>query len=199
VGRQRCRVATGSRPAEASLWAVAVMAVGVPRRAFLRRKKAPQARCEWCTLRAARRRATVTRCAPGRTRRDRTVPPAILCWGHSPSQRQQGVTRGHRCMSVPISLRMTTAVPSAMPSMVVRATPARRESGVRASHRGSAVFVCRWALGGQGWPALVSPQVCRGAVLCGSHGVICGWSKADHSTAWRQAHRGAARQGPCSA
>ena len=64
-------------------------------------------------------------------------------------------------MSVPISLRMTKAVPSAMPSMVVRATPARRERGVRASQRGSWGFVLAggpW--GGQG---AAFPEIAKGA------------------------------------
>src|SRR5439155_1937634 len=83
----------------ASLDAVAVMALGVPRRAFSRRKKAPKALWEWCKVRAARRRATVTRCAPGRTRRDSTLPPEILCWGHNPRQLQKCFTLGHRVLS----------------------------------------------------------------------------------------------------
>ncbi len=99
-------------------------AVGVPSRACIRRKQAPRALWAWCTLRAASRRATVTRGAPGRTRRDSTVPPEIVCGGHRPSQLQTCCTRGHRGMSVPISLRRTTAVPSAIPSMVVTSTPA---------------------------------------------------------------------------
>src|SRR5215471_8456963 len=70
------------------------MALGVPRRAFIRRKKAPKALCEWCKLRAARRRGTVTRWAPGRTRRDSTLPPEIVCWGPSPSQLQECFTLG---------------------------------------------------------------------------------------------------------
>ena len=49
----------------ASVCAVAVMALGVPRRACIRRKKAPQALCAWCTLRAARR----TRAHPPRQHR----------------------------------------------------------------------------------------------------------------------------------
>src|SRR5207244_11230760 len=57
------------------------MALGVPSRAFIRRKKAPRALCAWCKLRAARRRATVTRCAPGRTRRDSTLPPEHFMLG----------------------------------------------------------------------------------------------------------------------
>src|SRR5713101_9430464 len=126
------------------------MALGVPRRAFIRRKKAPKALCEWCTLRAARRRATVTRGAPGRTRRDSTFPPEILCWGHSPNQRQKCFTLGHRVISVPISERITRAVPSSMPSMVVRSTPAMRESGVRASEPGCVGLLVAAGLGGQG-------------------------------------------------
>jgi len=110
--------------------------LGVPRRAFIRRKKAPQALGAWCQLRAARRRAPVPRCAPGRPRRARTLPPEIVGWGHRPSQRQPCCTRGPRCRAVPLALRMSTAVCAAMPSSVVRATLARRERGGRASHRG---------------------------------------------------------------
>src|SRR5438105_4733977 len=53
--------------------------------------------------------------------------------GQGPHPRQQWCTLGHRCMAVPIALRMINAVFAAIPSRVVRATPARRESGVRAS------------------------------------------------------------------
>ena len=55
----------------------------------------------WWTVRAARRRATATRCAPGRTRRESTLPPEILCCGESPSQLQKCLTLGQRLMSVP--------------------------------------------------------------------------------------------------
>ena len=133
----------------ASLWAVAVRALGGPRRAFLRRKQAPQARG-----------------APGHTRRDSPWPPEIGWWGHRPSQLQQCCTRGHRGLSVPIALRRLKAVFASLPSLGVRSTPARRASGVRASQRGSLVGVCRRALGGQGCPSLCSAQVSRGLVLC---------------------------------
>ena len=63
---------------------------------------------------------------PGRTRRDRPVPPDIVGGGHPPSQLQKCCTRGHRVRSVPIALRLTKAGPAAMPSMVGRATPAKR-------------------------------------------------------------------------
>jgi hypothetical protein len=93
----------------ASVCAVAVRALGAPRRLRSRRKKAPRAVRAWWTVRAARRRAKATRCAPGRTRRERTLPPAILCGGESPSQLQQCLTLGQRRMAVPISERMTRA------------------------------------------------------------------------------------------
>jgi hypothetical protein len=150
----------------ASVCAVAVMALGGPRRPCSRRKQAPKALWEWCNVRAARRRATVTRGAPGRPRRDRTVPPDIWGWGHRPSQLQPWCTLGPRCLAVPISLRRSHAVLSSIPAMVVRSTPARRESGVRASNRGALVCLGRRGLGGKGGPALGSCKVARGAVLC---------------------------------
>ena len=55
--------------AGASLCAVAVIAFGVPRRAFIHRKQAPKARWEWGKVRAARRRAD------GDARRPRAHPP----------------------------------------------------------------------------------------------------------------------------
>ena len=157
-----------------SLCAVAVMALGVPTRAFIRRKKAPRALCEWCKLRAARRRATVTRWAPGRTRRDRTFPPEIWCWGHSPSQLQKCFTLGHRYMSVPISLRRIKAVFSRSP----RSSSGQHPPGDRAAcgHRTefSLVFLCRRALGGKGCPALLSAKVSRWALICRSHRASAG-------------------------
>ena len=98
-----------------------------------------------------------------------TVPPEIVCWGHHPSQLQQCGALGHRVLSVPTSRRMIQAVPSAMPAMVVRSTPAMRESGVRAAKRGALVCLGRRGFGGKGWPALVSRKVSRWAVICGSH------------------------------
>src|SRR6266581_832106 len=116
------------------------MAFGAPSRARSRRKNAPKALCEWCTLPAASRKATATRLAPGRTRRDSTFPPETLCCGHSPNQLQKCLTLGQRLIAVPISLRMTQAVSSSMPSRAVRSTPAIRESGVRTSKRGAFAF-----------------------------------------------------------
>jgi hypothetical protein len=138
----------------ARVCAVAVRALGGPRRTCLRRQKAPKARCAWGNVRAARCRATGTRGVPRRPRRDRPWPPEMGWWGPRPRPRQQGCTLGHRVMSVPISLRRPQAGPSALPSMVVRATPAMRASGGRASQRGALVCLGQRALGGQGWPAL---------------------------------------------
>ena len=46
-----------------------------------------------------------------------TFPPETWCWSHRPSQLQTCCTLGHRCMSVPLALRRTRAVPASMPSM----------------------------------------------------------------------------------
>ena len=92
----------------ASLWAVAVMALGDPRWAFFRRRKAPRALSERCSALAARRRAAAARLA-----------------------------LGHFVMSVPISLTTFRAVYASTPSIRVRSTPVIRYSWRWASKRGA--------------------------------------------------------------
>ncbi len=55
---------------------------------------------------------------------------------------------------------------SAIPSMVVTSTPARRERGGRAAHRGALVLWCRRAGGGQGLPSAL-----------GGAGLPLGWER----------------------
>src|SRR5438128_10555993 len=100
----------------ASLYAVAVIALGTPRRAAIRRKNAPSALCERWRLRAARRKALAARLAPARVAAEWTLPPDFFGLGASPSQDPKAFSLRQRLMSVPTSLSTTNAVPAAMPS-----------------------------------------------------------------------------------
>ena len=62
----------------ASLWAVAVMALGAPSCAFFRRRKAPRALSERCSALAARRKAAAARLALGLVLELITLPPPTL-------------------------------------------------------------------------------------------------------------------------
>ena len=70
----------------ASLCAVAVMALGAPRWAFLRRRKAPKALSDLWSPLAARRKAAAARLALGLVLELITFPPVMRLWGLSPSQ-----------------------------------------------------------------------------------------------------------------
>ena len=61
----------------ASLWAVAVMALGAPSWAFLRRRKAPRALSERCSALAARRNDAAARLALGLVLELITLPPVM--------------------------------------------------------------------------------------------------------------------------
>src|SRR5215813_11929676 len=99
----------------ANLWAVAVIAFGAPRCAFLCRRKAPNAPLLAYRPVTAIRKAAATRLAPGRVALDRTRPPVFLIWGHNPSQLQKCFTVANLDTSGPISLTIVRAVISAIP------------------------------------------------------------------------------------
>ena len=69
----------------ASLCAVAVMALGAPRWAFFRRRKAPRALPERCSALAASRSAAAARLALALVFELITLPPVMRLWGLSPS------------------------------------------------------------------------------------------------------------------
>ena len=98
----------------ASLYAVAVMAFARPRRAAIRRKKAPRALCDRWRFFAASRKTWAAQFTPGRVALDFTLPLDFLGFGASPSQLPQCCSLGHRLLSVPISLNTTRAVLSSM-------------------------------------------------------------------------------------
>ena len=103
----------------ASLYAVAVMAFASPRRAAIRRKNAPSALWERCRFFAASRNACAARFTPGRVALDFSFPPDFFGFGARPSQLPKCFSLGHRCMSVPVSLKTTRAVRSSIPSIAV--------------------------------------------------------------------------------
>ena len=107
----------------ASLWAVAVRALGAPRWAFFRRRKAPRALSERCSALAARRKAAAARLALGLVFELLTLPPVIRLSGLSPSHDAKCLVLGHLVMSVPISLITFRAVYASTPSIRVRSTP----------------------------------------------------------------------------
>src|SRR4029079_2696811 len=94
----------------ASLCAVAVNAAGVPSRAFIRRRKAPNAPWLRCRPWAAKRNAVAARFTPGRVRLDFTRPPVFFQLGHSPSQLQNFFTVDNCDTSGAISLMIVNAV-----------------------------------------------------------------------------------------
>src|SRR5919109_1168160 len=100
----------------ASLYAVAVIALGTPRRAAIRRKNAPNALCDRCNVRAARRNALAARFAPGRVAADFSFPPDLFGLGATPSQAPNAFSLGQRLMSVPTSLSTVSAVLASIPS-----------------------------------------------------------------------------------
>ena len=94
----------------ASLWAVAVMALGAPSCAFFRRRKAPRALSERCRALAARRKAAAARLALGLVLELITLPPVMRLLGLSPNQEAKCFALVHFVMSVPISLTTLSAV-----------------------------------------------------------------------------------------
>src|SRR5436190_2067506 len=70
----------------ASLYAVAVIALGTPRRAAIRRKNAPKALLLRCSDCAATRSACAARLTPGRVLALLSLPPLFLGLGARPSQ-----------------------------------------------------------------------------------------------------------------
>ena len=110
----------------ASLWAVAVTACGVPRRARLRRKYSPRAvglRYSDCV---AQRSACAARLAPGPVCELMILPPVILFWGQRCNQDAKWLASGKRDRSGPSSANRVSAVLSPMPGMSVRSVPNRR-------------------------------------------------------------------------
>ena len=83
------------------LWAVAVMALGAPRWAFFRRRKAPRALSERCSPWAAMRNAAAARLALGLVFELMTRPPVTRLFGLSPSQEAKWPALSHFVMSVP--------------------------------------------------------------------------------------------------
>ena len=73
---------------QASLCAVAVMALGAPRWAFFRRRKAPRALSERCSALAARRSAAAARLPLALVFELMTLPPVMRLLGLSPRLRQ---------------------------------------------------------------------------------------------------------------
>ena len=157
----------------ASVGAVAVLALGAPSRACIRRKKAPKALWLWCRHAAASRRAVAARLAQGVVRRRRTVPPDTRWCGQRPNHDVQCCTVGQQRLSSPISRRMPQDVVAAMPAIWGKSPPVSRCRGARPAHAGwgRPRFRGRGA-GGHGGPSLRSANVCREAALCRSHAAI---------------------------
>src|SRR3970040_2927237 len=107
------------------------MALGVPSRAFMRRKKAPRAEWELCRPLAANRKAVAARLAQSLVREERTLPPEILEPGHRPSQEAKCFSEGQRDISRPISEMRVRAMEVSMPSIRVGSTPEMRKGAAR--------------------------------------------------------------------
>src|SRR5450631_1023345 len=107
----------------ASLWAVAVMALGAPSLAFIRRRKAPRALRELYRVVAAILSAKAARLATGLLLPLNRLPPEILLPGHNPNQEVNCFSERQRPISKPISDTIFRAVYESMPSMRVRSTP----------------------------------------------------------------------------
>ena len=122
---------------QASLCAVAVMALGAPRWAFLRRRKPPRALSERCSALAARRSAAAARLAQALVLELMTLPPVMRLLGLSPSQDAKCLALGHFVISVPISLSTLSAVKPSTPSIRVRSTPVIRYNWPWTSKRGA--------------------------------------------------------------
>src|SRR5215813_14049599 len=129
---------------QASLWAVAVMAVGAPRRAFRRRWKAPRADRLWERELAARRRAAATRLAEGLVRPLIFLPPETLLPGARLSQEAKGFSVGHRVMSSPISATILRAVGASTPVRRWRCWRASKLRAVRRAFRGRGAADSAW-------------------------------------------------------
>ena len=86
---------------------MATVVFGGPSQACIRRKNAARALWLAYKLRAARK-ARAGRSLPGRTRHGCTLPPEILCCGHSPSQAQKCWAVGRRLTSGPTALTSTS-------------------------------------------------------------------------------------------
>ena len=95
----------------ASLCAVAVMALGAPRWAFFRRRKAPRARCRSGAARwRPDRNAAAARLALGLVFELMTLPPVMRLLGLSPSYDAKRLAFSRFVMSVPTSLTTLRAV-----------------------------------------------------------------------------------------
>src|SRR4030095_4730706 len=103
----------------ASLWAVAVMAFGAPRRVLSRRKKAPSADLLWCRKAAARRSAAAARLAERLVRPLSVLPPETFVPGARVSQEAKCLSLGQRLMSRPVPATTLRAVDGSMPALAV--------------------------------------------------------------------------------
>src|SRR5262249_60225311 len=99
----------------ASVCAVAVMAVGAPRRAFRRRWKAPRADRLWERELAATRSAAATRLAEGLVRPLSGLPPETLLPGARLSQEAKCFSVGHPVSSRALLGTPVTAVGARVP------------------------------------------------------------------------------------
>src|SRR4051794_16348655 len=100
------------------------MALGMPRWAALRRRKAPRALLERWRDWAATRSAVAARLAVGLVRRLSTLPPLTRLLGARPSQAPKCLALGQRAMSRPVSLMIFRTEWAPSPSIAVRSTPA---------------------------------------------------------------------------
>src|SRR5689334_3938828 len=107
----------------ANLCAVAVIALGAPRRPLIRLKKAPRAVLDRWSVFAAKRKACAARLFEDLVLLLNTFPPEILLPGHNPSHEQKCFTVRHLDISVPISERMVKRVLASMPGIAVKSIP----------------------------------------------------------------------------
>src|SRR5262249_36810139 len=129
---------------------VAVLAFRAPRRAFIRRKNAPQALWLGCRAAAAKRSAVAAPLAQDVVRRLRIWPPETRWGGQRPNHDVKCFTVGQRLISTPISLRMPKDVVSSRPSRWLKSTPGCRCRRPGRGRRAGSGPVCVAAAGRDG-------------------------------------------------
>ena len=96
------------------------------------------------------------------------------CRGQTPSQLAKCFSVGKRLTSTPISARMTSAVPTSIPSIWVRSTPSALNSGPQASKfRSLGLRPQRRGYGVNGLSPARLGSLANSAWMMRSHSVIC--------------------------
>src|SRR6266446_9916605 len=119
--------------------------------------------------------------APRRRRVDRRLPALSSLRGHRPAEERRCAALANRPMSVPISDRMTWALSSLTPGIVLscltasrkQARPASTSRSIAAMPASSASICCRWRPSRKQWCRLTRPRKASRSLACGARTLGC--------------------------